>query len=101
MQPVSPVFPNLNLPEVVYAKDQPQYLPLPAYRDGRGTVVTRWQLSWRERLRVLFSGSIWLSMMTFNQPLQPVKLRAEPPEFEAIAHASELTTYESETKSCQ
>lgn len=79
MKPVSPVIPGINLPEVVFAKDQPEYIPLPAFKTGDGMVITRWSLTWRERIRVLFSGSIWLSVLTFNGPLQPVKLDAECP----------------------
>ncbi len=63
-----------------YAKDQTQYLPLPVIRSAsiRGHVVSRWKLSWRERLRVLFSGDIWLMLLTFHEPLQPVKISTLP-----------------------
>jgi hypothetical protein len=60
---------------VVFAKDQPEYLPLPAYcdpEDETGTVVSCWRLSWRERLRVLVGGPLWLSCMTFRRSLQPL-----------------------------
>ena len=57
---------------MVFAKDQPQYNPLPAFADDDGTVVTCWRLSWRERLRILFSGRFWLITMTFKAPLQPI-----------------------------
>ena len=81
MKPISPVVPGFNLPEVTFAKDQPEYIPLPAYRmqDESGTVVTRWRLSWMERLQVLLSGDLWLSVMTFHKSLQPVKLEASCP----------------------
>jgi len=80
MQPISPVCPNLaDLPLTTYAKNQPEYLPLPSYRTEDGTVVTRWRLSLRERLAVLFRGSIWLTILTFNRPLQPVMLDAHCP----------------------
>lgn len=58
---------------VVFAKDQPQYLPLPANFDGR-TVETKWQLSWRERFSVLWRGHLHVSLLTFGNPLQPIKL---------------------------
>jgi hypothetical protein len=88
MNPVSPVFPKTKgLHEVVYAADQPEYLPLPAHRDNYGTVTARWHMSWRERLRVLFSGDIWLSILTFNRPLQPHTISATPPE--VVAHSIE------------
>ena len=57
---------------VVFAKDQPEYLPLPAFKSEEGEVVTCWKLSWRERFRILFFGELWLSMMTFNKPLTPL-----------------------------
>jgi hypothetical protein len=58
---------------VTFAKDQPEYQPLPAFRSDspQGEVITCWNLSFRERLRVLFKGEIWLSMLTFNKPLTP------------------------------
>ena len=46
-----------NFPEAntVFAKDQPEYQPLPAFKADtpEGEVVTCWKLSFRERLRVL------------------------------------------------
>lgn len=66
---------TLNHPrEIIYAKDQPQYKPLPAFRWKDGTVVTKWHLSFKERIKLLFSGHIYLTLKTFNQPLQPVRL---------------------------
>jgi len=60
---------------VVFAKDQPPYLPLPAMVDvnsDQGEIVTCWGLSLSERLRVLFKGNIWMTMMTFHKPVTPV-----------------------------
>ena len=54
-----------------YAENQPQYRPLPTHKDRIGTVTSCWQLTWKERLRVLFTGELWLQQLTFNQPLQP------------------------------
>lgn len=72
-------FPEAN---VVFAKDQPQYKPLPAFRNSspEGEVVTCWNLSFKERLRVLFKGEIWVSMMTFNKPLTPSFMTTEKKE---------------------
>lgn len=74
---------------VVYAKDQPQYFPLPAIHNDTGTVITCWRLTWRERLLVLLSGRLFLSVLTFNRPLQPVKLTTSFPAFAAIKAAQE------------
>lgn len=56
---------------VVYAKDQPEYLPLPAFKDEDGKVVFCMGLTFMERVRVLFTGIIWCSLLTFNKPLTP------------------------------
>lgn len=57
---------------VIFAKDQPEYLQLPAYKADDGRVVTCWKLSMVDRIRVLFTGRLWLGLMTFNNPLQPI-----------------------------
>ena len=57
---------------VVYAAEQPEYRPLPVWRRQDGRVVSRWRLTWRERIRALLGHPIYLEVMTFGQPLQPV-----------------------------
>jgi hypothetical protein len=57
---------------VVYAKDQPEYQPLPAWVRQDGRVVTRWRLTWRERLAVLVGRSLYMEVMTFGRPIQPI-----------------------------
>lgn len=59
---------------VVYAKDQPEYLPLPAHKSEDGCVSTCWKLTLRERVRMAFTGRLYLSVLTFNRPLQPLRL---------------------------
>lgn len=82
MKPVSPVYENakdlFGVQEVVYAKDQPEYIPLPVLKFQDGTIVSRWRMSWKERLRALLTGDIFLAVLTFNQPLQPVLLATDP-----------------------
>ena len=58
---------------VVFAKDQPEYQPLPALRldTPQGEVISCWRLSYKERLQVLIFGKVWLSLMSFNKPLTP------------------------------
>ena len=57
-----------------YAEDQPEYLPLPVFKSDSpsGECISCWQLSWKERFKILFTGKLWLSMWTFNKPLTPV-----------------------------
>jgi hypothetical protein len=61
----------LAFPEqtVVWAKDQPPFLPLPAYTDARET-ITCWGLTWRERFGVLLTGRLWLRQLNFGKRLQ-------------------------------
>lgn len=56
---------------LIIAKDQPEYLPLPAHVSDDGIVTCCWSLTWRERIKVLLSGRIWHRVMTFKRPLQP------------------------------
>ena len=73
MRPVS-LSPTASIDgmEVVYAADQPEYQPLPVWRWPDGTLITRWRLTWRERIRALLGGDLYLQVMTFGNPLQPL-----------------------------
>jgi hypothetical protein len=57
---------------VVFAENQPEYLPLPAHRTEEGIVVTCWEPTEEEILRLIDTRKIYISQMTFNQPLQPL-----------------------------
>lgn len=66
---------------IIMAKDQPEYMPLPMYKiPEKGFSVCCWKLSWKERLRILISGVIWHQILTFNQPLQPQLLTIDKPK---------------------
>ena len=58
---------------VVFGENQPEYGSLPALRiDGTdGEIISCWKLSFKERVKVLFTGRIWLDLKTFNKPLTP------------------------------
>ena len=64
---------------VVFAKNQPQYIPLPAYKDDAGLVITKWKASFLERIEFLITGTLWLRVLTFNQLLQPLLLETRYP----------------------
>lgn len=70
-------FPGSN---VVIAKNQPEYIPLPALRLGDGQLHFCWQLTWGERLKLLLTGRLWHTVLTFNTPLQPQMLSTDTPE---------------------
>jgi len=95
--PVSPVLPGADLPETVMGANQPEYEPLPAFRHPDGTILTRWRLTWRERLFALWRGDVYLWVLTFNHPLQPVMVEIDRPalrrtqEGETVLEAGSLS----------
>ena len=73
MHPIE--FPEQNR---IWAAQQRPYLPLPAYTDERET-VSCWALTFRERLRLLFTGRLWLRQCNFGSPLQPQRPTVDRP----------------------
>ena len=63
---------------VVWAKHQKGVLPLPAYSDKKHT-ITKWRLTWRERFKILFTGTLWLLQRNFGHSLQAQKPTADYP----------------------
>lgn len=73
-------FPGHN---TIYGAQQAEYLPLPALvlRSSReGVTHFCWQLSWRERIKLLLTGKLWHTVLTFNRPLQPQMLSTNTPD---------------------
>jgi hypothetical protein len=65
----------------VLGKNQP-YRPLPVHinRDGGNYPVTScWKLTFRERVKLLFTGRLWLQQLTFGKLLQPQLPSLEKP----------------------
>ena len=58
---------------ITFAENQEDYLPLPAFKNdsAMGEVISCWELSIKERLKILFSGKLWVSMAMFGKPLTP------------------------------
>jgi hypothetical protein len=82
--PISPVLPSSpGIQEIVLAKDQPQYIPLPVahvqYSDGVQSMISRYRLTWKERLHILLSGDVWWEQLTFGGQLQPQKMYIKEP----------------------
>ena len=61
------------------AKDQKEYLPLPVHQTQDGLVISCWRLTWWDRLKLLFTGRLWLMQLTFGEPLQPQVIQAHTP----------------------
>ena len=71
-----PVFDGLEDKEVVFAKDQPQYLPLRTLvsKGGEQRVISRWTLTEDQRKAVADGADIFLMLLTFGEPLQPIQI---------------------------
>lgn len=79
-----PVAPRLRVSigrEDVIAKAQPPYLPLVAHiYDDRvlgQPVITRWRLTWRERIAFLLGRDLYVRILTFGRPFPPIHLSAD------------------------
>lgn len=70
---------NFKGQNIIFAKDQPEYQPLPAFINDEGVVLSCWKLTLHERLKLLFTGRFYLQVLTFNHPLQPVLPSIENP----------------------
>jgi hypothetical protein len=87
MIPVQPAVPHEGAEFVIFAKDQPQYTPLPASVSPDGLVMTEWTLTDDEIARVVCGARIRLWIRVYphqckqcgtTEPakLQPVSLQA-------------------------
>jgi len=63
---------------VVIAEHQDEYLDLPSVRTPDGKVITRWSPTDAERAAILRGEDIFLTILTFNHPLQPVMMTVGP-----------------------
>lgn len=66
----------------VFAENQSEYLSLPAWRkpnSPKGVIVSCWKANLWERLKILFSGKLYLSLFSFNKPLTPNRIYAKNP----------------------
>jgi hypothetical protein len=71
-----PVIEELKEHEIVFAKDQPQYIPLRtlASRTSDRRVMSRWTLTPEQRKAVADGADIYLELWTFGNPLQPIRM---------------------------
>lgn len=71
-----PVFDGLEHWEVVYAKNQPEYIPLRTLVSigPERKVTSRWTLTSEQRKAVADGADIFLTLLTFGDPLQPIQV---------------------------
>ena len=62
-----------------FAKDQEEYNTLPCLKldTPEGHVIICQKMTFRERVRVLFTGKVWLTLLSFNKPLAPHHMSTE------------------------
>ena len=75
---------------MVFAKDQPEYRPLPAIVTPQGTLITRWQLSEAEKRKLLNGEDLFLTVLYVLAPcrqclaaplLPPVRIEVGPSDW--------------------
>lgn len=74
MIPIPPKTPHAGAERIVFAKDQPEYDPLPAAVDRDGLVMTEWEFTAEELAAIVNGGRLRLWIYTFRRGLQPVAL---------------------------
>ena len=72
---------NFKEQNKIYAEHQKEYLPLPVYEDDLqgGRVFSCWGLTILERIKILFTGKLWINILNFKKPLQPIKPSVDSP----------------------
>jgi hypothetical protein len=70
-------FPEQNGKLVAAPGDEATVLDLPVYRDAQYS-ISCWQMSWRDRLRLLVTGRVWFWAWARTHP--PIYLGAERPD---------------------
>lgn len=79
MKPVSPVIPGGNFTEIVIAKNQPEYMPLPVIPFTNGAILSRWSLDEAERKAIKVSGEVFIYLMTFGKEKPECSFQVDNP----------------------
>jgi hypothetical protein len=68
-------------------------MTLPALRidSVEGEVISCWKMSFKERIKVLFFGRVWMSLMSFNKPFTPSYLAVNRKE--VFSHPEDLVKW--------
>ena len=80
---------------VVYGEGQPEYTPLPAHKTKEGQAIFCFELDEAERKKIAETGELWVSLLTFNQPLQPIFITINKSDLFIQPDATQQTDNES------
>lgn len=76
------VAPRTGAPEITLAENQEEYatLTVAVYQDRRGNelVLSRWRLEPDEIERLKNGEDLYVSLMTFGKPMQPIHVQVGP-----------------------
>jgi hypothetical protein len=62
------------------AKFQKEYITLPAWcSSDKKEVISCWKIGILNRIKLLFTGKIWLRVWSFGAPLQPQLIETDYP----------------------
>jgi hypothetical protein len=88
---------NFEEQNCTFTSEDAEVLDLPAFRSDDGQVITKWKMSWRERLHCLLFGYVWLSQLTYGRRLQPQSVLALRDMFQPKQEpCSEFCTFEAQ-----
>lgn len=68
----------------VIGAGQKEYLPIPArieFDDRTHPTTACWKLSLRERIKVLLTGRVWQTSLTFGNHYQPQRMSVDRPQW--------------------
>lgn len=84
-----PVAPQTGAPEVTIAEEQPEYQTLTGavydFEEGddrRRAILTRWQPDDADRAALAAGEDVFVMLLTFGRPMQPLRVQVGPKDFE-------------------
>lgn len=87
------IAPRTGADEITIAEDQLEYKPLVAavYRtpEGAPMLLTRWTFTAEERERIAAGEDLYLGVLTYGQPLQPLAPQVGPDGYEVAPSSAE------------
>lgn len=93
MKAHSPVIPGMEIMEVVYGAKQPEYSPLPVLKTSKGQLLMRFTLTQEEREAIAQGADIYISVLTMNQPLQPIMTAVGQPDEDLTERNLDIAKY--------